>query len=109
MGVDVDETGGHQAPRSVDLPLSLDPLGDLDDASADRLDFLGIDVDTVDDDQVLEATGDGELAAFAERYWETLVELDVNPLIIRPQGQGVVAADALIRLAEPIETETPTA
>ena len=29
-----------------------------------------------------------------------LVELDVNPLIVRPAGKGAVAADVLIRLAE---------
>ena len=29
----------------------------------------------------------------------SLVELDVNPLMIRPEGHGAVAADALIRLA----------
>ena len=27
---------------------------------------------------------------------EPLLELDVNPLMVLPQGQGVVAADALI-------------
>jgi acyl-CoA synthetase (NDP forming) len=40
------------------------------------------------------------VAAFAEAHWETLLELDVNPLIVRPVGQGVVAADALIRIDE---------
>jgi acyl-CoA synthetase (NDP forming) len=29
-----------------------------------------------------------------------LIELDVNPIIVRPRGQGAVAVDALIRLAE---------
>jgi len=37
-----------------------------------------------------------QLALAEERR---LLELDVNPLIIRPQGHGAVAADALIRLA----------
>jgi acetyl-CoA synthetase len=38
------------------------------------------------------------IAAFAEDHWDTLLELDVNPLMVLPQGQGAVAADALIRL-----------
>ena len=29
-----------------------------------------------------------------------LAELDVNPLLVRPAGQGAVAADALIRRTE---------
>jgi acyl-CoA synthetase (NDP forming) len=36
------------------------------------------------------------VAAFAESNRERLMELDINPLLILPQGQGVVAADALI-------------
>jgi len=36
------------------------------------------------------------IAAFAEDHWDSLLELDVNPLMVLPQGQGVVAADALI-------------
>jgi acyl-CoA synthetase (NDP forming) len=31
---------------------------------------------------------------------DTLVELDVNPLLVRPEGRGVVAADVLIRHTE---------
>jgi acetate---CoA ligase (ADP-forming) len=31
---------------------------------------------------------------------ERLVELDMNPVIVRPEGKGAVAVDALIRLAE---------
>jgi len=38
------------------------------------------------------------LARFAEREGTQLVELDVNPLILRAEGQGAVAADALMRL-----------
>lgn len=38
------------------------------------------------------------VAHFAEAQREDLVELDVNPLIVRPKGRGAVAADALIRL-----------
>ncbi|MCB1511532.1 MAG: acetate--CoA ligase family protein [Hyphomicrobiaceae bacterium] len=53
--------------------------------------------------------GDGEaavaavraIADFANSHAHTLVELDVNPLIVRPLGCGAVAVDALIRLVEP--------
>jgi len=37
---------------------------------------------------------------FAERNEDRLLELDVNPLIVRPLGLGVAAADALIRWVE---------
>ena len=40
------------------------------------------------------------VARFAETNAMSLVELDVNPLMIRPEGHGAVAADALIRLAQ---------
>ena len=36
------------------------------------------------------------VAAFAESNWDRLMELDINPLLVLPGGQGVVAADALI-------------
>jgi hypothetical protein len=36
------------------------------------------------------------IAAFAEDHWDTLLELDINPLMVLPDGQGVVAVDALI-------------
>ena len=36
---------------------------------------------------------------YAENNVASLVELDVNPIIVRPSGAGVVAVDALIRLA----------
>jgi acyl-CoA synthetase (NDP forming) len=36
---------------------------------------------------------------FAEANAASLVELDVNPIIVRPSGAGAVAVDALIRLA----------
>ncbi|MGH6932494.1 MAG: acetate--CoA ligase family protein [Dongiaceae bacterium] len=39
------------------------------------------------------------VAAFAEKNRERLVELDVNPLLVLPKGQGAVAVDALIVLA----------
>ncbi len=38
------------------------------------------------------------VARFAEREAERLIEIDINPLIVRPLGKGAVAADALIRL-----------
>jgi acetyl-CoA synthetase len=36
------------------------------------------------------------VAAFAESNWDSLMELDINPLLVLPKGQGVIAADALI-------------
>ena len=53
------------------------------------------------------AAGDREAAVaavlviqeFALEQQDRLLELDVNPLIVRPRGRGVVAVDALIRLA----------
>ena len=36
------------------------------------------------------------VAAFAESNRERLMELDINPLLVLAEGQGVVAADALI-------------
>ncbi len=38
------------------------------------------------------------MAGFCANHAATLAELDINPLIVRPQGCGVVAADALIRM-----------
>jgi acetate---CoA ligase (ADP-forming) len=35
---------------------------------------------------------------YAEANLDRLVELDINPVIVRPRGQGAVAVDALIRL-----------
>ncbi len=39
------------------------------------------------------------VANLATDQWDTLVELDINPLMVRPDGDGVVAVDALIRMA----------
>ncbi len=36
------------------------------------------------------------IAAFAEAHRDSIVELDVNPLMVLPKGQGAVAVDALI-------------
>jgi len=44
-----------------------------------------------------------KLQSFAIDHADRLLELDVNPLIVRAKGRGAVAADALIRLTE--ETE----
>lgn len=38
---------------------------------------------------------------FAEAHADTLLELDINPLMVLARGRGAVAADALIRLAGP--------
>jgi acetyl-CoA synthetase len=40
------------------------------------------------------------IARYAEAQAARLVELDVNPIIVRPAGRGVAAVDALIRLAK---------
>jgi acyl-CoA synthetase (NDP forming) len=37
---------------------------------------------------------------YAEANLERLAELDLNPIIVRPRGSGVVAVDALVRLRE---------
>ena len=37
------------------------------------------------------------VADLAEEYADALLELEVNPVIVRPEGKGVVIADALIR------------
>jgi acetyl-CoA synthetase len=37
---------------------------------------------------------------YATDHLETLVEIDVNPVIVRPAGKGAVAVDVMIRLAK---------
>lgn len=46
----------------------------------------------------VEATIDAVLAvaAFAEAHRDRLIELDINPLLVLPQGRGAIAVDALI-------------
>ena len=39
-------------------------------------------------------------ARYAEANVETLLELDINPVIVRPEGRGAVAVDALVRLID---------
>lgn len=50
----------------------------------------------------IEATLDAieAVASFARHHADRLHELDVNPLLVLPQGQGVVAVDALIRISD---------
>jgi acetate---CoA ligase (ADP-forming) len=43
------------------------------------------------------------IGAFAAQNADRLLELDVNPLMVYPAGQGAIASDALIRLAAPLE------
>jgi acetyl-CoA synthetase len=38
------------------------------------------------------------IAAYAQTHAASLLELDVNPILVLPQGQGVLAVDALIHL-----------
>jgi acetyl-CoA synthetase len=38
------------------------------------------------------------VAQYASAHWATLVEIDVNPVIVRPVGQGAVAVDTMIRM-----------
>ena len=40
------------------------------------------------------------IGSYAEEQLERLAELDVNPVIVRPAGSGVVAVDALIRIGK---------
>lgn len=38
------------------------------------------------------------VAEFGLAHWDEIMELDINPLLVMPEGQGAFAADALIRL-----------
>jgi acyl-CoA synthetase (NDP forming) len=40
------------------------------------------------------------MQSYALAHLDRLIELDVNPLIVRPRGRGAVAVDALIRTTE---------
>jgi acetyl-CoA synthetase len=40
------------------------------------------------------------IAAYAQAHAASLLELDVNPLLVLPQGRGVLAVDALIHLSK---------
>jgi acetyl-CoA synthetase len=39
------------------------------------------------------------IAAYAQAHAHSLLELDVNPVLVLPAGQGVLAVDALIRMS----------
>jgi len=39
------------------------------------------------------------IAGYAESHADDLLEMDVNPILVRPRGSGVIAVDALIRRA----------
>ena len=43
-----------------------------------------------------------KLGKFAEKNASSLVEADINPLIISSKGKGVIAADALIHYLDEI-------
>ncbi|MFC5742546.1 acetate--CoA ligase family protein [Dyella tabacisoli] len=45
------------------------------------------------------------VASFAQQFADCLLELDINPLFVMPEGRGVVMADALIRMQ--VETSNP--
>ena len=40
------------------------------------------------------------LEDFATRHIDMIAEIDINPLIVRVEGRGVVAADVFIRCVE---------
>jgi acyl-CoA synthetase (NDP forming) len=40
------------------------------------------------------------VAAFAEAHRDKLAELDVNPLLVMPAGQGAIAVDALVAMGD---------
>jgi len=44
-----------------------------------------------------------KLGTFAKKNTIRLTEMDINPLIVRTKGKGVVAADALIHYLEEIK------
>jgi acetyl-CoA synthetase len=44
------------------------------------------------------------VTAYAAAHLDTLCEIDVNPVIVRPAGKGAVAVDALIRLTKTAQT-----
>ena len=38
------------------------------------------------------------VADFAMEHWSSVTELDINPLIVGPKGEGAVAVDAMVRM-----------
>ena len=49
-----------------------------------------------------------QVSVLAWRLRDRLAELDINPLLVRLRGQGVVAADALIVLRQEVARRRPT-
>ena len=49
----------------------------------------------------MEAVVDSVMAVadFAMEHWDSVLELDINPLMVGPKGKGAVAVDAMVRLA----------
>ena len=43
-----------------------------------------------------------KIGIFAEKNASHLIEVDINPLIVRTKGKGVIAVDALIHYLEEI-------
>ena len=37
------------------------------------------------------------VSEFALEHWDTVTELDINPLMVGPKGKGAVAVDAMVR------------
>jgi len=85
--------------RSLLLPVTRDDV-------AEALDSLGVarliagyrGRPEGDREAVIEAVL--TIAAFAQERRGRLAELDVNPLMVLPRGQGVVVADVMIRMDE---------
>ena len=48
----------------------------------------------------------GAVASLAEHHKDYLLELDINPLLVRPAGKGVVVADAFVRASADIPMTT---
>ncbi|WP_405875247.1 acetate--CoA ligase family protein [Streptomyces sp. NBC_00005] len=45
------------------------------------------------------------IADYAQDHAADLIEMDINPLLVLPQGRGALAADVLIRLTHPVPEE----
>jgi hypothetical protein len=41
------------------------------------------------------------IARLAESLGDRMEELEINPLIVQPRGEGAIVADCLIRLRDP--------
>ncbi|QCJ42552.1 acetate--CoA ligase family protein [Bacillus sp. S3] len=49
------------------------------------------------------------VAAYAEAHRNNILEMEINPLLVLPEGQGAVAVDAFIRtVAGTVKTEEPS-